>query len=123
MRRMAHKSAGHPAHVAQIFNLLYRRFAIGGPSPCRTRLDSWSARRLKTCDTADCKSALLRWRSDPRLPPGIAPRCTGVWTFLRSLLGSQSNGFRSDLPKGDLRIATLSRVGLSNRDTESRRDC
>jgi len=48
--------------VAQISNRLYRRFPIGRSSPSRARLDLFCARRLKTCDTADWKSALQCWR-------------------------------------------------------------
>jgi hypothetical protein len=45
--------------VAQIFNLLYRRFAIGTGAVIAMRVGGYSRRgRLQTCGTADCKSAL-----------------------------------------------------------------
>jgi len=50
--------------VAQLLNLLYRRFAIGRRPPRRWPSDSTVRRRrrpvsrLQTCDTADWKSAL-----------------------------------------------------------------
>ena len=48
--------------VAQIFDLLYRRFEIGGRSDaCRADCVP-NLRRLQICYTADYKSALLSWR-------------------------------------------------------------
>ena len=45
-----------PRNVAQIFNLLYRRLAVGRASAFADRGG------LQIRDTADCKSALLRFR-------------------------------------------------------------
>ncbi len=48
--------ANSPRIVAQIFNLLYRRLAVGRASAFADRGG------LQIRDTADCKSALLRFR-------------------------------------------------------------
>src|SRR5436190_24156667 len=44
--------------VAQVCNLLYRRFAIGRPSKTSSPAAFRTPCRLQTCDTADSKSAL-----------------------------------------------------------------
>src|SRR3990172_8908484 len=44
--------------VAQIFNLLYRRFVIGSRRNARGGSELSSAGRMQFCDTADFKSAL-----------------------------------------------------------------
>jgi hypothetical protein len=51
--------------VAQIFNLLYRRFVIGKARLLPTLAILPTIRGLQTRDTADCKSA-LRARTETR---------------------------------------------------------
>src|SRR5215468_2755148 len=46
--------------VAQIFNLLYRRFSIGRGSPRAVPVCFSEVRGLQIRDTAECNSALLR---------------------------------------------------------------
>ena len=50
---------GRQTTVAQIVNLLYRRLAVGGRRNPPNRVILGEIRRLPTCDTADCQSALL----------------------------------------------------------------
>ena len=47
--------------VAQVFNLLYRRFAIGARSNAPSPADLRSVSRMQFCDTADWKSTLRRF--------------------------------------------------------------
>jgi hypothetical protein len=48
-----------PIFVAQIFNLPYRRFAIGRALAPAKRPDHFTTRRMQFCDTAEFNSALL----------------------------------------------------------------
>ncbi|MDB6023131.1 MAG: hypothetical protein JWQ04_2988 [Pedosphaera sp.] len=48
--------------VAQIFNLLYRRLAVGKAFAGQESFQFRGVRRFQICDTADCKSALRIWR-------------------------------------------------------------
>lgn len=57
--------------VAQVANLLFRRLAAGRAWPLTGRTEVSSARRLPTCDTADCQSALRPARSLSRLLTGL----------------------------------------------------
>jgi hypothetical protein len=50
---------GRQTTVAQIVNLPYRRLAVGGLRYLASRVCLGETRRLPTCDTADCQSALL----------------------------------------------------------------
>src|SRR5205823_7010220 len=63
--RRSNRGGRKPAIVAQTVCLLFRRLAVGGPP----------ARRLPTCDTADCQSALHSRRRRRRVPtwPRAAP--------------------------------------------------
>jgi len=56
---LRHDFQAPPAPVAQIFNLLYRRFSTCGHWKMPTGLGMGTVRRLQIGDTADCKSALL----------------------------------------------------------------
>jgi hypothetical protein len=53
---------GRQTTVAQIVNLLYRRLGVGGRPNPPNRVPLGETRRLPTCDTADCQSALLIFR-------------------------------------------------------------
>src|SRR6185436_6768082 len=86
--------------AAQISNLLYRRSPIGRPFLCRMLLDLLGARRLKTCDTADWKSA-LRMLAAPTQRP--------------YLLGSRRGGSRlrdEDLLANSKSVPVYALVGL-----------
>ena len=50
---------GRQTTVAQIVNLLYRRLGVGRRRNPPNRVPLGETRRLPTCDTADCQSALL----------------------------------------------------------------
>jgi cobalt-zinc-cadmium efflux system membrane fusion protein len=66
---------GH--QVAQVFNLLYRRFAIGRPSASfKTARIGGTSRRLETCDTAGWKPALRQ--PDASSGVGMVCRVSGL---------------------------------------------
>ncbi len=104
--------------VAQTCSLPYRRLAVGRPSECGATFLFREVRRLKTCDTADCKSALLceqRWLQVPNRKPWLRRQLIGLWSlvFLWSLvLGSWSF---AQAPINDL----IFTVGTTIRDAGS----
>jgi hypothetical protein len=63
-------SAG--TNVAQICNLLYRRFAIGWVPDFSSASERFAACRMQFCDTADYKSALRSRPSQGGVPGFVA---------------------------------------------------
>ena len=71
---------GRQTTVAQIVNLLYRRLGVGRRWNPPNRVTLGETRRLPTCDTADCQSALRICRPLSVGHPAdysVSPLCRG----------------------------------------------